>query len=80
MPFEKGSQAWRLRSKSGKPKSKKRLLKEAINQLESEGDLIDTLLTLAYGIPVICPKCSHEIKRAGPDKDCLMYLVDRKEG
>ena len=60
---------------------KARSIKIALEHLEGDvPGIIEELKKLAYGKPVICPECGHEVGLKQIDKEAAIYLCDRVLG
>jgi hypothetical protein len=69
------------KGRSGRKKLPEREVKEAIEALRDDVPLLfEKLKIVALGLPIECPECKHEIPGARPDKDSLIYLIDRVLG
>ena len=66
---------------SGPRKLPSTTLKEAISNLEGDiPGIIEELKKLAYGKPVLCPECGHEVGLKQIDREAAIYLIDRVLG
>ena len=66
---------------SGPRKLPSTTLKEAISKLEGDvPGIIEELKKLAYGKPVLCPECGHEVGLKQIDREAAIYLIDRVLG
>ena len=60
---------------------KARSIKTALEHLEGDiPGIIEELKKLAYGKPVICPECGHEVGLKQIDREAAIYLIDRVLG
>ena len=56
-------------------------VKEAIEALSADvPQLFEKLKVIALGLSIVCPECGKEVPGARPDKDALVYLIDRVLG
>ena len=59
---------------------KARSIKTALEHLEGDiPGIIEELKKLAYGKPVLCPECGHEVVKQ-IDREAAIYLIDRVLG
>jgi len=66
---------------AGRPKKQKTELRESLLQLQDDlPTIIERLKRLAYGEPVICPKCGASVGINKIDRDAAIYLIDRVLG
>jgi hypothetical protein len=69
------------KGRSGRKRLPEKDVKEAIEALSADvPQLFEKLKTVALGMPIVCPECGKEIPGAKPDKDSLIYLIDRVLG
>ena len=60
---------------------KARSIKTALEHLEGDiPGIIEELKKLAYGKPVLCPECGHEVGLKQIDREAAIYLIDRVLG
>ena len=69
------------RVNAGRRKEPFTSLKDAISNLQGDiPTIIEKLKVLAYGEPVICPKCGESVGINKIDRDAAIYLIDRVLG
>jgi hypothetical protein len=69
------------KGRSGRKRLPEKDVKEAIEALSADvPQLFEKLKAVALGLPITCPECGKEVPGARPDKDALVYLIDRVLG
>ncbi|MBE3144418.1 MAG: hypothetical protein IMZ61_10920 [Planctomycetes bacterium] len=69
------------KGRSGRKRMPEKDVKEAIEALSADvPQLFEKLKVIALGLPITCPGCGQEVPAARPDKDSLIYLIDRVLG
>jgi hypothetical protein len=69
------------KGRSGRKRLPEKDVKEAIEALSSAvPELLEKLKVIALGLPIECPQCGKDIPGAKPDRDSLVYLLDRVLG
>lgn len=69
------------KGRSGRKRLPEKDVKEAIEALSADVPvLFEKLKAVALGLPITCPECGKEVPGARPDKDALVYLIDRVLG
>ena len=70
-----------VKGRSGPRRSPVGQLKAALSNLEREApDIVESLVILAKGDPIVCQYCGMETGISKPDKEAAIYCLDRVLG